>query len=60
MSDSQTKKRVLSNMAMMRLLDSDLAPWFAHANPSDDDAIDVVVTMTVLEPSTVDLEGASR
>jgi hypothetical protein len=45
-SDSQLKKRVLSNIAMMRIHRSELAEVFAQAMPSDEPEVDVVVTLT--------------
>ena len=49
MSDDRTKRVVLSNIAMMRLTGSDLAPFFAGAWPSDQHDVDVVVTLTVVD-----------
>lgn len=55
MPDDVTRKRVLANIVMMRLLSSELAPVFSGARPSKDDPDwDVIVGISPYDESSAD------
>jgi hypothetical protein len=51
-ADSWMKRHVLTNLALMRLCDSELSDVYADAMPSEEADIDVIVFLTVLDVDT--------